>query len=209
VNPQKPGQTASKSANQTAKRFEPLGPPSRPASQDPLDDPAESQIAGREAQRDPLERDAGEHPAGTASGAVVGGAAGMAMGSVAGPIGAVLGAGIGAVAGGLAGRGIAEAVNPTEEEQHWRQRFGGTQYAKEGRAFETCEPAYRYGWEACIRHGGRSFDEVESELGREWDSHRGRSDLGWMEARPAARDAWTRVQSRVHARSSSEGRMIT
>lgn len=87
-----------------------------------------------------------------------------------------------------------------------RERQAGVPCAQGSDAFES---AYRYGWEACIRHGGRSFDEVEDELGREWDSHRGRSDLGWLEARTAARDAWTRAQSRIHERGRAEGRIIT
>jgi hypothetical protein len=207
VKPRKPGvfdSSEGRSRDQSAGR--PKGTETEPPHST---QPAGDTVPGRAGQRQPIEGNPGEHPAGTASGAVIGGAAGAAMGAIAGPMGTILGAGIGAVAGGLAGRGIAEAINPREEEGHWRQSFAGTEYSKRGRTFESCEPAYRYGWEACIRHGGRSFDEVESELGREWDSHRGRSDLGWMEARPAARDAWTRVQSRVHARSSSEGRMIT
>lgn len=36
-------------------------------------------------------------------------------GTVAGPIGTLVGGAIGAVVGGLAGKGVAEAVNPTEK----------------------------------------------------------------------------------------------
>jgi hypothetical protein len=202
MNPKRPGDTPPRAYS---------APPGSPGRGDPLDDPRHQRTEDLERgmQRDPLEGDPGAHPGATASGAVIGGAAGAAMGAIAGPVGAVVGAGIGAVAGGLVGRGIGEAVNPTEEENYWRQQFAGTEHGRRGRSFESCEPAYRYGWESCIRHGGRSFDEVEDELGREWDSHRGRSDLGWMEARPAARDAWTRVQGRVHQRGRSEGRIIT
>jgi hypothetical protein len=203
VNPQRPEKNTSPRQDVDDKN--------RPGRDDPLSDPhrQRSDDIRRESQQDPLEGDPGAHPAATASGAVIGGAAGAAMGAIAGPVGAVLGAGIGAVAGRLAGRGIGEAVNPTEEETYWRQQFAGTEHARRGRTFEACQSAYRYGWESCLRHGGRSFDEVEDELGREWDSHRGRSDLGWMEARPAARDAWSRVQGRVHQRGRSEGRIIT
>jgi hypothetical protein len=161
----------------------------------------------REQTRDPLGHESGAHALGTGAGAVIGGVAGATVGAVAGPLGAVVGAGFGILAGGVAGREIGGAVNPTEEEEFWRERFRARQHPE--RPFEAYEPAYRYGWEACVRHGGRSFDEVEDELGREWDSHRGRSDLGWMEARPAARDAWIRVQSRIHERGRTEGRIIT
>jgi hypothetical protein len=181
-----------------------------PDRDDPLEDvqAQREEDRRRDARRDPLGHEPGAHVAGTGTGAVIGGAAGAAVGAVAGPLGAVVGAGVGALAGGLAGKGIAEAINPTEEEAYWRahhQQSG----EQGGRPYEAYEPAYRFGWEGCVRYGGRSFDEVEDELGREWDSHRGRSDLGWMEARPAARDAWTRIQSRMHERGRSEGRMIT
>jgi hypothetical protein len=182
-----------------------------PGRQDPVDDPRRQthEDRVRDANRDPLAREPGAHAAGTVAGAALGGAAGAVLGAVAGPVGAVVGAGLGVVAGGLAGKGVAEAVNPSEEQAHWKHNFERSQYAGRGRTFEECEPAYRFGWEACVRYGGRSFDDVEDELGREWDSHRGRSDLGWMEARPAARDAWTRVQSRIHERGRAEGRIIT
>ncbi len=38
------------------------------------------------------------------------------MRALGGPVGAVVGGAVGAVVGGLAGKGAAEAVNPTEEE---------------------------------------------------------------------------------------------
>ena len=56
-------------------------------------------------------------------------------------------------------------------------------------------PAYRYGVNAYDRFGGRSFNEVEPQLSRDWDKYRGLSTLDWEKARPAARDAYERVGS--------------
>ena len=74
--------------------------------------------------RDPLTGTPGAHPVGTTagatSGAVAGGVAGLAVG---GPVGGLVGLAVGAVAGGLAGKSAAEAVNPTAEEQYWRETF--------------------------------------------------------------------------------------
>jgi uncharacterized protein (TIGR02271 family) len=74
-----------------------------------------------DANRDPITKTPGAHPAGTGIGAAAGGAAGVAggaaagaaSGTVGGPAGAAIGGVIGAVAGGLAGKGVAEKSNPT------------------------------------------------------------------------------------------------
>ena len=45
-------------------------------------------------------------------------------------------------------------------------------------------------------YGGRSFDEAEPELRREWESAKDRSRLAWDKAKHATRDAWNRVDKR-------------
>lgn len=66
------------------------------------------------ANRDPITGAPGAHPVGTGVGAAAGGvAAGAAIGSVAGPVGTAVGAVGGAIAGGLTGKGVAEAADPT------------------------------------------------------------------------------------------------
>lgn len=47
--------------------------------------------------------------------------------------------------------------------------------------------------DAYSRYPGRSFDEFEPELGRDWASKRGSSTLEWDGAKHATRDAWQRV----------------
>lgn len=78
----------------------------------------------RDANEDPITGEPGAHPVGAGLGAAAGGAAaGAAAGIVAGPVGTVAGAVIGGVAGGLAGKAIAEGIDPTTEEQYWRDEY--------------------------------------------------------------------------------------
>ena len=151
-----------------------------------------------EPNRDPLSGKPGAHPVGTGIGAAAGGmAAGAAAGSVAGPIGTVAGAVAGAVAGGLAGKAIAEQVDPTVEEAYWRENYTGRPYIKSGRTFDDYGPAYMYGVENYARYNGASFDEVESDLSRDWQRAKGKSRLAWEDAKDATRDSWQRVSDTV------------
>ncbi len=143
----------------------------------------------------------GEHPIGVGLGAVgIGAATGAVGGAVAGPIGAVAGAAVGAVVGGLAGGATAEALDPTVETRYWREVHSTRPYASSTFGYDEFAPAYRYGWESFSRRGaeGKTFDHVESELGREWDKVKGASKLGWDKAKDASRDAWNRVKSAAH-----------
>jgi len=145
--------------------------------------------------------DSTSHPAATSVGAVVGGAAGgiaggaaagAAVGGMTGPVGAAVGAVVGAVAGALAGKGIASAVDPVAEDAYWRDNYSKRPYAS-GSNYDEYRPAYGYGVEARTRYPDRTFDEVESELGRDWNSKRGSSSLEWERAKHATRDAWQRA----------------
>jgi hypothetical protein len=148
--------------------------------------------------RDPITGAPGAHPVGTGVGAVGGAAAGAAAGTaVGGPIGTAVGAVIGAVAGGLAGKGIAEMVDPSEEEAYWRANHRDEPYYLEGVEYEDVYlPAYRTGWEGRVKYDGRAFDEAEPELQGDYERFRG-NDMTWEEVRPATRAAWDRVDRRV------------
>lgn len=154
---------------------------------------------GRDANRDPITGAPGAHPVGAGAGAAAGAAAGGIAGSLAGPVGTVVGAAIGGIAGGLAGKGVAESVNPTEEDGYWRANYSKANYYEQGRPYDDYAPAYRYGWESCCSHvpAGRTFDQAEPDMRRDWLNRRGDSKLDWTGARPAARDAWDRVQGRI------------
>lgn len=148
---------------------------------------------------DPLTGARGAHPLGSGAGALAGGVAGGAAGSFAGPIGAAAGVVIGGLVGGLTGKGIAEGINPTAEHEHWQSEYRNRPYVDEELDYEVYGPAYQYGWESYSRYNiadRRTWNEVEEQLGRDWESHRNERDLTWEDARPATRDAWERVQKK-------------
>jgi phage tail tape-measure protein len=131
------------------------------------------------------------HPVGVAVGSTAGAAIGAAVGSVAGPLGAGAGAVVGGVAGGLASIAAGEAA-AAEEDEYWRRNFASRPYVEAGSSYDAYRPAYRYGWESRARYAGRSFDEAEDELRRDWKEG-GPRDMEWERAKHAVRDAWHRV----------------
>ncbi len=150
-----------------------------------------------DANRDPITGAPGSHPVGTGVGAALGGAAaGAAAGTVVGPVGTVVGAAVGAIVGGLAGKGVAEAIDPTSEAAYWRDNFKTRSYAKSADTFEDYGPAYGYGVSSYTKYPGRSFDDIEPDLSRDWSAARGNSNLAWEKARNATRDAWDRIGNR-------------
>ena len=166
---------------------------------------------------DPITGAPGAHPVGAGVGAAVGagvggmaagvgaataaGAAGIgaSVGTAAGPIGTVVGAIAGGVVGAIAGKSVAESIDPTAEDAYWRAEFQKRPYYEKGAAYEDYQPAYQHGWESRVEHEGRSFDEAEADLEREWQARQAKID--WQKARPAVRDAWDRIErSRTQAR---------
>jgi hypothetical protein len=135
--------------------------------------------------------------AGALGGAVVGGVAagattGALAGGITGPVGAAIGAAVGAVAGAVMGK---KTADPAVEDSYWRDNHASRPYARKDVEFDHYQPAYRAGVESYNRNPGRSFEDVEPELGRDWGRARGNSSLEWDHARPAARDAWDRVSN--------------
>jgi hypothetical protein len=140
----------------------------------------------------------GAHPVGTGLGAVAGGAAAGALaGTVAGPVGTVAGALAGAVVGGMAGHEIAKSIDPTAEEAYWRDNYATRPYVASGATFDEYGPAYRYGVDTYGRYEGRSFEQAEPELMRDWDRAKGTSKLTWENAKHATRDSWQRLSDFV------------
>lgn len=171
-------------------------------------------MAERMDDRDDLDRAAqrdNEPVDGKAVGGVSGLAAGAAIGAATGgPIGAVIGAAAGALAGVGVAKGVDAAVNHEEEDAYWRDNYSTRPYAAADRDYEHYRPAYRYGWESRARLGNRSYDEIEPELERDWDTYRAqdtsRSGLAWSDARHATRDAWHRIERRVPGDLDRDGR---
>ncbi|MGE4070173.1 MAG: hypothetical protein AB7E72_03270 [Lysobacterales bacterium] len=163
--------------------------------------PAESRVAVAHADPD----ESHEHRLGVGLGAALGGTAGVAAGIVVstskglaaglalgGPIGGAVGLVAGAVAGGLLGSAVGEAFNPSAEERHWSEAFATEPYVMGGYTLDDYRPAYRLGYEAYGQHPGKTFEDVESRLQDEYADLRGKSRLGWEDARHAARAAWQR-----------------
>ena len=148
-----------------------------------------------DANRDPITGAPGSHPVATGIGSAAAGTAGAALGAMAGPVGALAGAAIGAAIGGAIGHSAGEAIDPTVEIEYWRSNYASRPYVTPGADFRDYHPAYQHGWEGHSRYQGRSFDEVEGELGSEWERRRGESSLSWDKARDASRDAWNRVDA--------------
>jgi hypothetical protein len=135
---------------------------------------------------------------GGATGGIAGGAAaGAAAGGMTGPVGAAIGAVAGAVVGAVAGKGVAKAVDPAEEDRYWRDNYSTRPYIQSGSSYDDYAPAYRYGVESYTRYPDISFDDLEPDLGRDWNASRGNSKLEWEHARHASRDAWHRVSNTV------------
>ena len=168
-------------------------------SLDPHDaDRNAEKLRAKEANADPITGEPGAHPVGTGLGAAAGGmAAGAAVGVVAGPLGMAAGAAVGALLGGLAGKGVAEALDPTVEDNYWREAYRERDYVAADAPYDDYGPAYRYGVQAHQDHPERSFEEVEAELSNDWTRLRGASRLDWDRARHATRDAWNRLRERA------------
>jgi hypothetical protein len=148
----------------------------------------------RDENPDPITGEHGAHPVGAGVGAAVGGAAaGAVAGMAAGPIGTVAGAVVGGLAGGLAGKEIAEQIDPSVEDHHWRNEYGSRDYYDPTVGYDEVGPAYQYGWESRAEYGDRKWEDVEPDLAHDWANRRGNSSLDWGRARPATRDAWERV----------------
>lgn len=147
----------------------------------------------------------GGQPVATGLGAVlVGAATGAVGGSIAGPLGAIIGAAAGGVAGALGGDAIGNAIDeipgspdrrtdadPLDRMEHGHNGYMGSDLHS---GIENYGPAYAFGIDSYRRHRGRSFESAEPELAREWVAFRGPSPLSWDRAKPAIRDAWTRIR---------------
>lgn len=157
------------------------------------------------ANLDPLTAEPGTHLLGTGLGAAAGGMAGAMAGMAAsaasgaaagtllgGPIGGTIGLVAGAVAGGLLGRAAGEAIHPTEEDHHWSSSYTREPYYNNDYAYDDYLPAYRTGAEGFDADPGKSFEEIEAQLQEDYISNRGRSRLGWDEARAPMLAAWQR-----------------
>jgi len=96
------------------------------------------------------------------------------------------------------------------EDTYWRDNYATRPYVTSGTKYDDYAPAYRYGADTYTKYPGRTFDEVEPELSRDWQTARGKSSLEWDKAKHATRDAWHRlgnaVERAVPGDSDGDGR---
>lgn len=159
-----------------------------------------------DANRDPITKEPGAHPAGVGVGGAGGAVAGAAIGTaVGGPVGTLVGGAVGAVVGGLAGKGAAEAVNPTVEDAYWRDNYKSRPYAQ-GETYDRWKPAYQHGWESYGKYKGKKFEAVEPALKQDWEKRPDAGNLSWDKARQASSDAWHRIEKAIPGDFDKDGR---
>ena len=152
-----------------------------------------------DANRDAISGEPGAHPVGTGVGAASAGTVATVVGAVVGgPVGGVVGAVVGSVIGGLAGKSTAESINPTFEDNHWRENFSSRSYVDPSLKYEDYQPAYRVGYEGYDHYAntGHSYDDIEPKLKRDYEKQ-DTTGMAWEKAKHAVRDAWERAASSV------------
>jgi uncharacterized protein YcfJ len=147
-----------------------------------------------------------DHSIGAGTGAVGGALTGAAVGAAAGPVGSLVGAAVGGVIGAKAGDSIAEAVNPTEYNDHFKTNYVSAPYYSADRDWNDYEPAYKYGYDTYGQYRGRRFEDVESDLERGWDKTKANSRLAWSDARGAVRDGWHHIERAMPGDADGDGR---
>lgn len=153
-----------------------------------------------DANLDPISGQPGAHPVGTGIGAAGAGSVGAVVGAVlGGPIGAVVGSAIGAVAGGLAGKNAAEQINPTVEDEYWRENYTSRPYVEADKTYDDYQPAYKTGYESYGQYASsnKNFNDVEPEIKSRYQKDYKDSALPWDKAKPAVQDAWSRAQDSI------------
>ena len=81
----------------------------------------------------------------------------------------------------------------TDEETYWQENYKNRPYVGQGQDYDSFAPAYRFGYDARDRYQDRSWDDVESDLGRDWNQYENRGQSTWEQMKGAVRDAWDRM----------------
>lgn len=79
------------------------------------------------------------------------------------------------------------------DDNYWRQNHSSRPYTEKGANYEDYQLAYHTGHEGCDRYFGKSFDEAETELKRDYESllaQKSGTGLAWDKVKDAVRDAW-------------------
>jgi len=146
-----------------------------------------------------------DHSIGAGTGAAAGAVTGATAGSAGGPVGMAAGAVVGGIIGAAAGDSIAEVVNPTTYEDYWKRNFHTTPYYTSGLVWSDYQPAYKLGYSAFAENRSHRFDDIESDLRRNWEATKGNSRLAWHEAKGAVRDGWHYVERALPGDADGDG----
>jgi hypothetical protein len=91
-------------------------------------------------------------------------------------------------------QGFATRIDATVEEAYWRDNYLREPYFERGYTFDDYYPAYRTGWEGRVRYQGRTYEQCERDLQRDYQRNRSGSQLDWAKNRHAVRAAWERFE---------------
>jgi hypothetical protein len=89
---------------------------------------------------------------------------------------------------------FAARIDATVEEAYWRDNYLREPYFERGYTFDDYYPAYRTGWEGRVRYQGRTYEQCERDLQRDYQRNRSGSRLEWAKNRHAVRAAWERFE---------------
>lgn len=84
------------------------------------------------------------------------------------------------------------------DDDYWRQNYSSRLYIEEGMKFEDYQLAYQVGHEGYDHYSGKSFDEAQTELKRDYEasvSKQQQVGLDWDRVKDAVRDAWDQAGS--------------
>jgi hypothetical protein len=81
-----------------------------------------------------------------------------------------------------------------DEDKYWRNNYRTRPYASAGSFdYDFYRSGYRFGHESANRYQGRKWEDVESDLSRDWNKYQHRGSSTWEQMKDAVRDAWDRV----------------
>lgn len=78
-------------------------------------------------------------------------------------------------------------------DNQWREIYSSRPYMPKDGQYEDYQLAYQIGHEGCDRYTGKSFDEAEIELQRDYEAISAQKDgmgLSWDTVKEAVHDAW-------------------
>ena len=73
----------------------------------------------------------------------------------------------------------------------FRENLGALDGVAADRDYDHYDPHFRHGWDSASRHRGRTFDQAESDIEREWRTTH--ADRDWHDYRSAVRHAFDRA----------------